>query len=474
MKKIILYIIIFFAFLNITNATVFEVWSLPSNPTFNINKGDDVEYLIQWLKSVRRYDKTWVDLNIIWKTWIAWYSYTNSSYSNTFETTNYFYYWVAYDGVYNWSSTNSDTYFLYRYDKNNKVWNQWQIVASRSTYSNQWFYLSAIVDENKLVFSGWNTKKYVDITNPTFEVLSYTWTVTTFVWLKDKYSYRVGLNTLMFLDEANKSLEYYFKDIQWDIVNIQDVFVSTYYFKWYSYLYDTASTTVYFSIFWNTDVRSYYNYEIWTANYLDDRYYPYFYNWEILLLQSQATMWYNYNANNFWLDINLINIWWEDIFYFASWSTLYKDSNINVNDYLINIWSNTVDSWTWTTDTDITNIFDTDLNWDGDTSYIEAIKSIFVIPGRIFSYAWNYITKLKEFVDTFLNQTEPVFKNITAFNFIESTNAWFFTELIVNVWDREDEENLMDSENQSIIHKFKNMLQYWLYFLIFKDKGKVR
>lgn len=466
MKKLILLFIFILSIFFIDNsfATVVQIWTLPWNPDYIINKGDDLEYLrFDHTNWINRYDKNGVSLGNIYPWTInTWCSYWfMASRQAIFESIDYIYLFMWWSETCSMNSTNTWYGIVFRYDKNNKIWSAWQSVGARSQYAGDFFNLSVVVDENKLVFNG---NVYIDFTSPIFEVLPYTWSVTSgYTWITSYWSYRLSLNTLLYLDENLKKLVYKLKDTQWDIITIEDVFVTTYNLLWYKYLYDVATGIVYFSFYGDNDLRRYYNYEIWTSNYIDNEYYQRF-SWTggLVTLSDNETMWYNYNFWNYAPFIELINPWWTYSFYFSSWSVLYKDSDINIDNYI-----KETSGWTggwWDTGTgtiDVENIFNTDLDGDGTTSITEALKSIFLIPARLFSTAWQYIIIMKNWAYSLLNHDEPVYKHI-MFNFMPQTYAegWFFTNMIHKVEENEWQETT------TFLWKYVKILQYWFYFVI--------
>lgn len=488
------YIVLFlllFSFSSV-NATITNIWSIPNTPYYSFLVWEEIRYLVpnpdNW--SIIVYNQSWDIVDSAWTLSSYYFVNTNSSWisitHNNFiiETENSIFFIFRYFTLSTWWYVNyKSDWSIIKYNKSTDSFIQPLLLVNWYTNSITWcitwtnpirvacqlYDIKILIEGEKLIFAMENkTKYYIDINDvsDSLTMNAYTWSTlySSMELTNNNYYYRGSLNNLNYLDTNNKTYNYILIDSVWDIIRINDVFVSTFDFTWYNMIYN--DWIFYFSIYGKIDdeVRGYYNYELWSANYLD-RYYLREYNNKIYYIHNKESMGYDFLYWNYqpfinWVDLGawLTPYWiWTDL-------NLYKDSDIDLSWYLVDIpWA----TGTWEIDnSSIEAIFDTDLNGDGETSIVEALKSVFLIPYRIIIEAWNYILQLKAIVDQLLDYDEPVYRNILNFNLIPKTNAWFFTELAVKLSDRQDEESNAEPQDQSFIYKYYNMLLYWLYFFI--------
>lgn len=468
MKKIFLYII-WIIFLSSLYQGVFalptQIGTLPSQPQFKIRVSDeDVAYVVKNASNfLYYYDKSWNVVSSI---------DTSNSYGVQMgrfmiETENaiYLYYQLFSEPRYKnliikYNKTTWNFSDIYKYAWGHLNWpclDDWYLINICS-YPN----IKIVMDEKKLVFAlnTSETKYYIDIddTSDTITMNSYTGSIqnSSMELVTFSSSYRASLNNLNYLKEADKTYNWILKDTQGDIVRVFDWFVTTYNISNYSYLYNYQTNSTVLSFMWsdNEDMRSYYDYEIWSANYIDDTYYTSEVNWWIVQIQPSSVMWYDYSVGTFAPNIDLYYIGWEYIFYWvtSTWA-VYKDSDIVLEDYLFNFpWGGSVDP-TW----DIFNIFDFDQNDDGSISFEEALTWFFSIPWKIFDFIADYIQNLVDLILWFTNYEPPEFEHLF-------TSTWGYSWISGALMQKLDQTP--DAGNWTIFSKVRVMFQYGLYFLI--------
>jgi len=466
MKKYILSLILFIILITPTFWAGTVIWSLPNAPfyTYKINDTNIYFFNKVW-DYINIYDEHGILINSFFQGFFSWNLSTATSFM-IFESDNYIYIWIQ--GFYYYSAPYSATYTnvkfaLHRINKTTWLlqtnflpicsWNTTNgafssfsnFSSSASLYNDtppilatlcpspKWF-----MNGNNFVISFWDGKSIEVNTqenNNSFTYNTYTWT-TLFLNMEQlnfNVKYRLSNNSLNYLDNANKTYNWVLTDTVGDVVRINDVFVSTYTFGRYTYLYDPLTQKSNLSIMSSDalNMRSYLDYSIGTVNYTDWQYYNGVYNGNLVNIQPPLTMGYDYSVNNFNTNIWLITSWWQPVFYRLNSSLqLKKDTVIDTTNILtpfpqviVSWWggslggnlltsSGTTTIWTWTGAISYDgSVFNFDTNGDG---------SVGVLNWELFVWIWNVF---KYFFDKLIS----FFSNIKAL--IEKLGGSFTSEV---------------------------------------------
>lgn len=442
MKKILI-LIIFFFFSTVAHATVVQVGQLPIPPDYSINTGDTILYIypnyitqVGFHSDFRIYDDAG---NLILK---DDYPYNINDWL-ILESANYIYITKWFNYIYIYNKINKDISWRYGIDRWGMMMEDEILVISDGN------------DEVKINIA----VGYVDITYSTGSIYN----PANLAPMRLNYLYRLSSNNINYLDEDNKTLEWYITDSVGDVINIWDFFISTWSFFWYNMIYEPLSATHILSIYWDSDMRAYYDYGLGSVSYLSDLYYSEVFGGELVAISTPSTMGYNYHLGVHSPIINLIDKGaWPTRYRVDDNGTIWKDTTIDTTGILV--WFPGVEA-----EDEVSlpskSIFNTDLNGDGVTDITEALRSVFLIPSNIIISAWDYIKKIKEILDKLLDNDSPAFRSIL--NFVPASHAGFFVELTSRVSSREQEQESLIPAQKSILYKYKSILNVGLYFLIF-------
>lgn len=345
-----------------------------------------------------------------------------------------------------------------------------------------------IMDEEELIYYNGGTYLSIDINDDTTNIIfnGYTWSINqaNMIPLYDNFYYRASQNNISYLNEGAKTLEYFLKDGAGDIVNVQDVFVSTWDFDGWNMLRRdiNGEQIFYLSIFWEDEAtdgvdeqRIYNEYEIWAI--LDDEgvYYTQLVDNDTLFKIDVTDTTYDFRYWAYKPFIEVIDAGaWNQIYYLdRTTNTLYKETDVDLSDFLVDISgagtssSSSSSSGAGGTATGSyiavdfdDSIFNFDIDGDGE---------VWVLNGEIFIGIWNVIKAFfSKIVDFFANLRGLLNKFSDAFtteekdfSFIPSANAQeTLGEMLNNNVDQgEYEENALG--------KINIFIKWFIAFLVF-------
>lgn len=475
-KRLLIVLFLYFSFAYSCSAVESIIGTLPKSPDYTIIKADRT-----WSIYILRNPATWTSAygttKIYDTSWVLLASYNDSCANTNSQVSNF-----AVESLNNLifftkcrRTDGSQWYqaFFYNYIEDSFILHgQWYASSSWISFKiiKEWQYLllNVVWGGNTggmgLFSYDMNALTLIEAYTRTL----YTWTRTEAVMepvLFNEYYWSKNDNQLIYLNSWLKTLEYVYIDTVGDIIRVNDVFISTWGFNSFNLIVD-GDLDAHLSIYWSPiDMRSYTNYNIWSVDFISDRYFLTYIWTDIVSIFPPVDMWIDYTANTYNINMSILDLGvWDVTYWVDSLNNIIKDSDIVIT---YNPTINGGTGWTgWTIETGTGVLDDSIRNFD-----IDGDGEVWILNGEFFLAIWNIFKAFFNSIIDFFIWLKDFFAKLMELWTTESKTLWTF---IINPFTISSANAYISDtiwsatlEWDNFVTNMYNFIKYFIMFILF-------